>query len=302
MTRAGVWLALIVVLVVAVGVTWRVSLAPSEEPWTALRHEASAVKERVLAPIFAPTPSAQDSAIYRDPLSVGADLKQAYEAGAESSDPTKRAIAGRAWSLCLPGFLGPKGLPASPDALAASFPKGPMASARLESMRALATRCAGFFATRGPELMALTSKNTERFRSGYFSSRAEQARTALLAGNRSAAENLIREALRSRDPSELKDLAGLVTLWNREGEADPRDAVRDAALAMVGCDLGIDCDQNSLLALDLCAMHGACEGDVAARLMLDYNDIDHEAISAERRKLALEMLSGDFSMQSYFRN
>jgi len=301
MTRVGVWFALIAVLAAVAGIAWRISLSP-EEPSIALLRDVSAVKARALAPIFASTPSVQDSATYRDPLGSGFDLKQAYEAGVESSDPTKRAIAGRAWALCLPGFLGPKGLPASPDALAASFPKGPIAGARLESMRALARRCAGFFSTSGPELIALTSKNTERFRSGYFRSHAEQARTALLAGNRSEAENLIREALRSRDPYELKDLAGLVSLWNREGVADPRDAVRDAALAVVGCDLGISCDPDSVIALELCALHSACEGDVAARLMLDYVDIDHEAISAERRKLALEMLSGEFNMQSYFRN
>jgi hypothetical protein len=237
---------------------------------------------------------------YVDPLSAGADLKRLYDEKSASADPAERAVAGRAWAVCMPAFLGPGNRPARVESLAASFPQGPEAASRLESLRLLEARCRGFFDRSGDELGALVAQNTARFRAGYFSSHAERARSDLLAGNRSEALVQIREAFRSGDPYELKELAGLVALWHRGAEPGGTDAVRDAALAVVGCDLGMDCGADSVLGLELCALHGACQGDVAERLLADYVDVDHQQVNEERRRLALAIMDGNVDFQSYF--
>ncbi len=68
----------------------------------------------------------------------------------------------------------------------------------------------------------------------------------------------------------------------------------DAALPAVACELGLDCDSQSLRALQLCAVEGLCEGDVVARMQARYGqaDIDPAAVDAEKARLVALVRSG----------
>jgi hypothetical protein len=61
----------------------------------------------------------------------------------------------------------------------------------------------------------------------------------------------------------------------------------DEALPLVARDLGLDCGERSLWALQLCAIEGLCEGDVPARLIerSARNGVKRDAVLTERIRL-----------------
>jgi hypothetical protein len=85
-----------------------------------------------------------------------------------------------------------------------------------------------------------------------------------------------------------------------QGEPSDADQVRDAALAVVACDLGLDCGPGSLLAIQLCAMHARCSGDVIDRTLADFGPIDRGQVEAERARLAAQLRERRFDARSYF--
>lgn len=289
----------------AVLLLWVSAGPPSIEPQVHLLVQPSAPGEAPAAAV--PTgasqggqPHAPDGA-WRDPLAGRPDLKRAFEKLVNGESVSERAAAWRAWSACMPAFLGSSQQAASPQQLGAAFAPGPERPQRLEALRELHARCQGFLRDTHDALAADAQRIGRLHAAGQLRSRAETARSLLAMGDRAGALQGIARALAARDPAEIRELSGLVELLHADaGEAAPADRVRDAALAVAACDLGLDCSPGSTLALQLCAMHARCDGDAAERTLAAFADLDRAAVDAERRRLVDLLHAGRFDGRAYF--
>jgi len=244
--------------------------------------------------------AAADEAPATDPLSNPAQsLRAIYDANERSLDPAERSLAWHAWSVCVPNFISERGQSVSESQWADGLPNDASRPARLNARRQLAERCADFAQESRDTLLNAAAANAERHRAGDLRSRGELALEAVQAGNDEEALRLIREIVEKRSPYELRDLSGLVTRWHR-GARKPTDELRDAVLAVVGCDLGMDCGANSLPALELCAYGGTCDGDFAERALLAFPDIDRAQLNVLRVETAKALRDGLFNPTDFF--
>src|SRR5439155_1971389 len=127
-------------------------------------------------------------------------------------------------------------------------------------------------------------------RAGAMRARAAPAGAAVLQtvalGERDEALAHADRVLASGDAAAVASLSGLARRWLEARDGAPsREAAAaadatDAALAVIDCDLGVDCGAASLQALQLCAAQGLCEGDGIDRRFarfgapLDYAAVD----------------------------
>jgi hypothetical protein len=226
-------------------------------------------------------------------------LKTVYETNERSLDPAERALAWRAWSVCVPNFLGAPGQALTDRQLEDGLPNDRTRPARLNARRQLADRCAEFTHDGRDQILKTAAANVERHRAGDLRSRGEMALEAVQAGNDDEAIRLIHEIIERQSPYELRDLSGLVTRWHR-GAPRASDALRDAVLAVIGCDFGMDCGENSLSALELCAYGGTCDGDLAERTLSAFPDIDRAKLNVLRVETTKAIRDGYFNLLDYF--
>jgi hypothetical protein len=218
-----------------------------------------------------------------DPLGRASDLKAVYMRYRESRDPIERAIAGRAHRVCFPAFLPPQGQLPSTTYLINALPDV-FREERRAAIEALFARCRAFLV---PPLDAAEIVGaSERTVNGDLATPGAASRWALMRGDRAGAEASVQRALASRDPYAIHSLSGLSTLWMNQGTRGAADPdVTDAALALLACDFGAACGQDSVLALQLCASEGRCQGSARERMVARIGALDAEAVERERQRL-----------------
>jgi hypothetical protein len=281
----------VVVGAMAAAVYWRAADETSASPFRARWSWAT---------LTAPQPTGAEGPSSPDGLSDPAkSLKMVYETNERSLDPAERSLAWHAWSVCVPNFLGATGQGLTETQLEDGLPNDRTRPARLIARRQLADRCAEFSRDSREQLLKTAAANVERHRAGDLRSRGEMALEAVQGGNDDEAIRLIHEIVERKSPYELRDLSGLVTRWHR-GAPKASDALRDAVLAVIGCDFGMDCGENSLSALELCAYGGTCDGDLAERTLSAFPDIDRAKLNVLRVETTKAIRDGYFNLLDYF--
>jgi hypothetical protein len=225
-----------------------------------------------------------------DPAGGALDLKRVFDDYIGSADPRQRRMAVRAFEACVPAFLSGAGQSPSPEPLIEALPSDHRAE-REAAYRALFARCHRLLAD-GRASLDGTWKMLAR--DAQNQAPGQRAQEAVLAGRVDLIEPMVAEALSGVDPAAVESLAGLaarlVSMRQPEGaDAATQQRARevDAALPWVACDLGLDCDAQSLRALQLCAAEGLCEGDVAVRLTVRMapGSVDPDAVQQQRARL-----------------
>ena len=204
-----------------------------------------------------------------DPIGNAPDLKRVFDDYIARADAPARRIAIRAFQACVPAFLPAAEQSPSPDPLIAALPPGHRAE-RAAAYRSMFARCQAMLATGRVSVLATAATLAA---DGTNEDPGARAQEAALAGRLGRVDALLSEALNAADPAAVASVSGLAARIVRARDPEERnaDAVRraqavDAALPLVACDLGLDCGKRSLVALQLCAAQGWCEGDVPARL------------------------------------
>ena len=236
-------------------------------------------------------------AVAADPVGSAPDLKRVFDDYIESADPRQRRMAVRAFEACVPVFLPASGQSPSPEALIAALPFGHRPE-REAAYRSLFARCSRLLAD-GRAALVATSEVLQSDPQSETPGRAAQEAT--LVGRVDRVEPLVSEALNRAEPAAVASLAGLaarIVSLRQPGGANAAVLHHaqeiDAALPLVACDLGLDCSEESLWALQLCAAEGLCEGDVATRLMARNSpgSVDASAVQEERSRMLALIRSG----------
>jgi len=284
------------------GATWLAGRSPAPSP---ARPERTAARDVTLparppgtgqAPPEAPaTPTPPR---WQDPLARATDLHALYLRWRASPLPGDRANAWRVWSSCAALAGGRSSALPTPESIAAGFGDGAVSGQRLEALRGLLARCQGFAGEPASDVEAMLAMHAR----GDARSHADAARALLELGEREAALRQVAEAVAGGDLQEIRELSGLVERFRRDandGEALPPEPLRDAALAVVACDLGLDCAADSLWATRLCAVHGQCSGDLVERTLAGFGPLDRRALQAQRDALSAQLRSGRFDVRDY---
>jgi hypothetical protein len=225
------------------------------------------------------------------------DLRRLYDEYADSGDVHGRRMAARAFNACIPLFVPAAGATPSPEPLIDSLPVNGRAE-REQAWRTLFARCQRFVGERPDTLAGMQSRLAQDVTAQDPGARARQA---LVNGDAAEAARIAAEALTSADPAAVASFSGVAIRLAHsrgEGSADSAAVQRalavDAALPLVACDLGFDCSAQSLPAQQLCAVEGACDGDLAARLSARFgrSGPDPAAIEAQRQRLRTLLGSG----------
>ena len=238
-------------------------------------------------------PAAVKLAVLGDPLAESSDLLQIFQHYRDSDDPRLKAAARRAFSACTPAFLPRSGETPSPEPLIAALPLT-QRMAREEALRALYARCQSFMGLGRGVLLTLRG---DLAADGGLLEAGQHINDQLAAGNVEQASRWATETLRGNDAASIASIAGpmgilLEKLSSARAGADTaadRIAAGDvtAALPLLDCDLGMDCSNRSLAALQLCASEGRCEGGAEARFLARAGvDSDRlAAVQAQCRRL-----------------
>ena len=285
-------------MVVAAGAAWWYQPPPTQLPEVPtppptlkpppLQAEVDAHPSRQAA-----LPAEVKLAVLGDPLAESSDLLQIFQHYRDSDDPRLKAAARRAFSACTPTFLPRSGETPSPEPLIAALPPTQRV-AREEALRALYARCQSFMGLGRGVLLTLRG---DLAADGGLLEAGQHINDQLAAGNVEEASRWATETLRGSDAASIASIAGplgllLEKLLSARAVADTaadRIAAGDvtAALPLLACDLGMDCSNRSLAALQLCASEGRCEGDAEARFLaragVDFDRL--AAVQAQRRRL-----------------
>ena len=238
-------------------------------------------------------PAAVKLAVLGDPLAESSDLLQIFQHYRDSDDPRLKAAARRAFSACTPAFLPRSGETPTPEPLIAALPPA-QRMAREEALRALYARCQSFMGLGRGVLLTLRG---DLVADGGLLEAGQHISDQLAAGNVEQASRLATETLRGNDAASIASIAGPLGILleklssARAGAATAADRIAagdvTAALPLLACDLGMDCSNRSLAALQLCATEGQCEGNAEARFLARAGvDSDRmAAVQAQRRRL-----------------
>lgn len=297
--RPRLWAGLLAVAVaVAAGVAWwnrplplRLPEAPT--PPLAVTPPPLQAKVDAYPPRQAAASAVVKLAVLSDPLAESHDLLQIFQHYRDSGDPRLKAAARRAFSACTPAFLPRPGETPSPEPLIAALPPT-QRMAREEALRALYARCQSFMGMGRGALLALRGNLAA---DGGLREAGQHVNDQLAAGNVEQASRWATQTLRGNDAASIASIAGpLETLLEKLSSARAgADTAADrtvaadlaAALPLLACDLGMDCSNRSLTALQLCASEGQCEGDVEARFLAraGVGSDRMAAVQAQRRRL-----------------
>lgn len=296
------WWAGLLTVALATGVAWwhrplplRLPEAPT--PPLALMPPPLQAKVDSDSPRQTAAPAVVKLAVLGDPLAESHDLLQIFQRYHDSDDPRLKAAARRAFSACTPAFLPRPGETPSPEPLIAALPPT-QRIAREEALRALYARCHSFMGLGRDALLAMRG---DLAANGGLREAGQHVNDQLAAGNVELASRWATQALRGNDAASIASIAGpLGTLFEKLSSARAGvDTAADrtvaaglaadvaAALPLLACDLGMDCSNRSLAALQLCASEGQCEGDAEARFLARAGvDADRMAgVQAQRRRL-----------------
>jgi hypothetical protein len=251
-----------------------------------------ALPERVRLPDVA-SPRLQDS------LSSDKNLLLLYERNQRSADPADRSIAWHAWSVCVTTVMAYAGQPDTNSRPAMSEPDESRRDLRIAAHQAIANRCQSFSGLDPHRLTQEAIQNAERHRAGDLRSRGELAIEGVQAGNTSDAMRLISEIVQRQSAYEFRDLSGIVSRWHRS-QPQTTDGLRDAVLAIIGCDFGLDCSADSMVSLELCAYGGECDGDLVERTLEEYPDIDRQQLNRLRVETTSAIQHGTFDIIQFF--
>jgi hypothetical protein len=233
-----------------------------------------------------------------DALGGARDFKAVYMRYRDSRDPIERALAGRAHRACFPAFMPPHGQAPSTVHIINTLPKEHREERRA-AIEALFARCRSFLSQ--PLDPAEIVGTAERVTNGDLASPGSAARWALMRGDRAKSDEVLEQALRSKEPYAIQSLSGMSALMMTDAARGAHAEVTDAALALLSCDLGAACGPESLLALQLCAMEGRCEGTARERMLERLGPVDMEAVEIERKRLRALFDSGRASVTSIWR-
>ena len=233
-----------------------------------------------------------------DVLGTARDFKAVFDRYRESTNPIERGLAGRAHRACFPVFLPPQGKAPSPI-YAINALSDHQRDARKAALEELFARCKSFLVQ--PLDAAAIVATAERVTNGDLASAGSAARWAMIRGDRGTADATVEQALRGREPYAIQSLSGLsVLLMNDSAKGAPPE-VTDAALALISCDLGVSCGPNSLLALQLCAVEGRCQGSARDRMLERIGPVDMEAVERERKRLRGLFDTGNANLANVWR-
>lgn len=233
-----------------------------------------------------------------DMLGRARDLKAVYTRFRDSRDPIERGLAGRAHRACFPTFMPPRGQAPSTVHLINALPKE-QREVRRASIEELFARCRSFLAQ--PLDPAEVVGTAERVTNGDLATAGAAARWALMRGDRAKSDELVEQALRSKEPYAIQSLSGLSTLMMNDSARGSKAEVTDAALVLLSCDLGAACGPDSLLALQLCATEGRCEATARERMLERLGPVDMAAVEAERKRLRALFDRGSATITSVWR-
>ncbi|MGZ8273758.1 MAG: hypothetical protein ACXW2G_06505 [Burkholderiaceae bacterium] len=292
------WVIAAVFAGVAMLVYW---MMPDERP-IKVRGAPSADHAIPPPPALPPPPKAAAPRIEpdnpNDVLGRARDYRAVYTRYRESRDPIERGLAGRAHRACFPAFMPSHGKQPSTAYLINALPKENREKRRV-AIEELFARCRSFLAP--PLDAAEVVATAERVTNGDLASPGPAARWALMRGDRAKSEELVEQALRAKEPYAIQSLSGMSTLLMSGSAHAARAEVIDAALALVSCDLGASCGSDSLIALQLCATEGRCEGSARERMIERLGRVDMEAVEVERKRLRALFDSGRASVTSIWR-
>jgi hypothetical protein len=223
-----------------------------------------------------------------DPIGAAPDLKRVFDEYHASSDARDQKVAARAFGACVPAFLAADEQTPSPEPLIRALPQENR-GARETAYWALFARCRNFL---GDGRAALEGRLRELKGSVEAQEPGVRLQEDLLAGRTERIDALVAQGLAASDPAAVAAMAGVATALASARNADGSDAelalrarAVDAAFPLVACDLGLDCSAASLQALQLCAVQGACEGDLAARVAQRSDGVDPARVQQERARL-----------------
>ena len=298
--RVGWWVGLLSVAA-ATGLAWLQQPPPNPLPEAPVAPLARKLPSLPSLPANGEATSPRDgaaSAVVKsvapaDPLAESPDLLQVFQHYRNSHDPRLKAAAQRAFTACMPAFLPGPGETPSPEPMIAALPPA-QRTAREEALRVLYARCQSFMGLGRDALLRLRG---DLAADGGLRDAGQQVDDELAAGNVEQASRWATRALRSGDPAAIESIAAplerlLEKLSSARAGTDAafdRAAAADiaAALPLVACDLGMDCSNRSLAALQLCAAQAQCQGDTEARF-LARAAVDPGrtlAVQAQRRRL-----------------
>jgi hypothetical protein len=250
------------------------------------------------APPIARSPEATDPPI-RDALSSGQSLLSLYQRNQGSLDPAERSLAWHAWSVCVTAANARAGQSTEHSAPSYGASDDFHREIRNAAHQAIAARCHSFSGLEASQLSQDATRIAERHRAGDLRSRGELAIEAVQAGNTQDAMRLIQAITQRQSAYEFRDLSGIISRWHRS-MPQATDGLRDAVLAVIGCDFGMDCSADSMVSLELCAYGGECEGDLVERTLHNFPDIDRQQLNQLRVATTLAIRDGTFDAIAFF--
>jgi len=289
-----------IIAVVFAGVALLVYLwLPDERP---IKVRGAAVDQPIPAPPALPPPPKPRPRVEpdtpNDVLGRTKDFKAVFTRYRDSQNAIERGLAGRAHRACFPSFMPPRGQAPSPTYAINALPTQNRAE-RKAAIEELYARCSSFLTQ--PLEPAEVVGTAERVTNGDLATAGAAARWAMMRGDRTKADETIEQALRAREPYAIHSLSGLSGLMMNETAKGFSPDVTDAALALVACELGAACGPDSLLALQLCATEGRCEGSARERMLERIGSLDMDAVEKERKRLRALFDSGSANLNSVWR-
>ncbi len=233
-----------------------------------------------------------------DVLGRAADYKAVFVKYRASRDPIERSLAGRAHRACFPLFMPPPGeTPSTTHVMNALAPEH--RAERRQAVETLFARCRSFLAP--PMDMADVVATAESATNGDLATPGASVRWSLIRGDREKADAIAQRALASKEPYALQSLSGLSLMMMNERSVSKEPAATDAALALLACDLGAACGPDSLLALQLCATEGRCEGSARERMLARLGPLNQEAVETEHARLRMLFDAGAATVETVWR-
>ena len=245
-----------------------------------------------------------------NPIERAPSLRLVYDLLAHRGSAAQRALVDQAWSACFPALLAPQDNAPTLAGSTAALPNAPNRAARVEAYRMLMARCNGFLDLSREHLVAETRSVDNARKNGIAASPGDQARHRLQAGDRAGALAQARAVIESGDAYAIGSLRDF--MFDRLSEslqsqgvdtALPRHELpqhalradlRALAFALAACQLGLDCSPGALTALRQCAYDGACDGNVAERMLQPLSPDERTAVEQEARRVLTAIAMRDY--------
>ena len=270
-------------------------IAVSKAATSRIINDASVTHQLSLADLQSMTPK------LGNPLERSDNLRKIYESFRDSRYGFERSVAFRAWSACFPQFMSADGHAVSLEKLTQALPvNAPGNALRVDAYRELRRRCEPFFELSRDDVIAFTQRQSDLWKKGEALDPGELALKYLKADDKPKALAVVRDVLTSRDAyaiASLREFVHQFLVLQVDAQALPgstRTDLKSLALTVAACDLGLDCSEQSLTALQLCAHSGYCSGDVIDRYAQALpNPLDRQRLGEESQRVAAAIQAAD---------